>query len=493
MAELQKSLTQPLTETPSTPEYSPRSPWAEASHRQRCRTVARAAGEIAARAETLVRLCESEQRVDPVETIASELIPLCDALRWLGRRGPGILRDRTLSLRNRPLWMWGVRSRIRRMPLGQVLVLGTWNYPLLLPGVQMAQALAAGNHVLLKPAVGSEPASGELVECFHRAGVPRDVLILLESATEAATEAIDQGVDLIVLTGAASTGRKVLSRAAAKLTPCILELSGCDAVIVLRGADWDRVARAVRFGLTFNAGATCIGPRRLIVRQDDADSLVDQILEPWRGATPPCMVVHPSARERVAEVIERAIAQGAVDRLGRFDAARLRATGQMYPVVLEQVAATDEVAASDLFAPVLSVITAESVEAAVKIVNRCPYRLSGSVFGPSRESQQVAAQLRVGSVVINDLIAPSADPRLPFGGRGESGFGVTRGADGLLAMTTPVPISERRGRVAPHWWPRRAADAETLLGSLQMMHGRGFSSRLTGLRRIVAAVQTALR
>ena len=468
--------------------------WAESSRTaRRCAVIAQAAAEISDAADRLVELCQSEQRTDAVETIASELIPLCDALVWIGSHGAKILENRKLSWLGRPLWLWGVRSYVRRDPVGRVLVLAAWNYPLLLAGVQIAQALAAGNIVLFKPAPGSEGACAELVQCFYRAGVPRECLWCLDSSPESAIAAIQDGVDLIVLTGGAATGRKVLAQAAQSLTPCVMELSGCDAVIVLAGADLARVGKAIRFGLSFNAGATCIGPRRLILQTSIADNVLESVLSPWRDAGLPVLVVHQSAREHVADVVERAIRGGSVDVLGGFSAERLRATGEMHPVVLDRVASTDEVALSDLFAPVISVLRVESVDSAASIVNDCPYRLAASVFGPSRQARWVAGKLRVGSVVINDMIAPTADPRLPFGGRGQSGFGVTRGREGLLAMTTPVSISQRRGRIVPHLAPRRDSDAETLLGSLQMMRGHGLSKRLAGLRRIIAAVKTDRR
>jgi acyl-CoA reductase-like NAD-dependent aldehyde dehydrogenase len=467
--------------------------WTEMSHADRCAIIYGVAAEIAEVADQLVESCRSAQRTDDVDTIASELIPLCDALVWIGSHGARVLKTRKLSICGRPLWLWGVHSHVRRDPLGRVLVLAAWNYPLLLAGVQTAQALAAGNVVLLKPAPGSEAACDELVQCFHRAGVPQECLRCLDSSPEAGVSAIREGVDMVVLTGGAATGRKVLAQAADSLTPCIMELSGCDAVVVLDGADTHRVGNAIRFGLSLNAGATCIGPRRLIVQASNADAVLDAVLSPWRESELPLLKVHPSARTHVAKVVERAILGGSKNLLDGFSAERLRTTGEMHPVVLDHVTPDDDIAKSDLFAPVLSVMRVHSVETAVSVVNNCPYRLAASVFGPPKDAQLVARRLRVGSVVINDLIAPTADARLPFGGRGQSGFGVTRGREGLLAMTTPVSISERRGRIAPHLSPRRGSDAETLLGSLQMIRGRGLSKRLAGLRRLLAAVKTGRR
>lgn len=466
-------------------EYSEQGQWTELTVSRRCRVIASVAAKIAEASDALTTACASDQRVDPVETISAELLPMCSALRRIGKKGPRILADQRHGAIGRPLWLWGVASVVRRVPRGDVLILGTWNYPLLLMGVQAAQALAAGNRVLLKPAPGCEAVSSQMVQCFYDAGVPPSQLILLESTTEAAVEAIQSGVDLIVLTGAASTGRKVLSSVAESLTPTIMELSGCDAVVLTPSADLPRAVASIRFGLNFNSGATCIGPRRLIAMPEQADQLIELLGDQLRSD--PLIQVHPAARDGFVNVIEQGIAAGAKDVLGHFDPDSIRRHGQTKPILLDQVGPENPVAAADVFAPVTSVIRVNESRGAIGIVNGCHYRLAASVFGDRVEATEIAQQLDVGSVAVNDVLVPTADPRLPFGGRGQSGFGVTRGDEGLLAMTVPQVVSVRRGRVMPHLRPRRPGDRETLLGALQLLHGGSIGSRWRGLRRILHA------
>ncbi|TWU48851.1 NADP-dependent glyceraldehyde-3-phosphate dehydrogenase [Rubripirellula tenax] len=461
-------------------------PWGEtttkAATKTRCRVIASVAHQLASATTEFTRLCASDQRCDPVETITSELLPLCAALRWIGRSGPRVLSPRRVGFAGRPMWLAGVQSHVERQPHGLVLVLGTWNYPLLLPGVQMAQALAAGNRVLVKPAAGCELATARLVRAFYDAGVPPESLNPINSSTESATAAMDAGVDLIVLTGSAETGRRVLERASQSLTPVIAELSGCDAVIVLPDADIERAAQAIVFGLTFNSGATCIAPRRLIADEPTADRLLQAIRS--RLATSPSVVVHSSARMAVADVIRRSLSEGCVDALGNVDVDALATSGRMLPAVLDQVVPDHPVATADIFAPVTSIMRVEQIVDAVGIVNDCRYRLAASIFGNRVAAAEMAKRLSVGTVTLNDLIVPTADPRLPFGGRGDSGFGVTRGVEGLLSMTTPKVVSERTGSWAPHLRARTENDERILSAMVGWLHGTA-SLRLASLKRMV--------
>ena len=457
--------------------------WEQLPTRKRCKRIAAAVGEVCDRSELLIDACRSDQRIDPVETITGELIPLCAALRFIGRHGPSILSSQRVGVLGRPAWLWGLRSVVQRVPWGRVLILGTWNYPLLLSGVQVAQALAAGNRVQLKPAAGTELASELLVEAFREVGVSQRSLQLLDSSTEAATSAIQSGTDLIVLTGSAETGQAVLAAASETLSATIMELSGCDAVIAMEGCDQNRLAMAIEFGLRFNSSATCIAPRRLIVTTKNKDSILHCLQA--RITEFPELVVHPAARQQAADRIEAALVNGAKDRLQRYDSVRLRNEGRMFPLLLELVDASDPIASADVFAPVICMITAQNLDESIQIVNRCPYRLAVSLFGSARLAEQAAEQLDVGQVTINDLIVPTADPRLPFGGRGNSGFGVTRGREGLLAMTTPRTISTRRGSVLPHLRRRSDSDEDLLHGAMHWLYGGTLSKRIAGLRRMV--------
>ncbi len=367
------------------------------------------------------------------------------------RQAPRLLAPRRLRW-GRPLWLFGVRQEIRREPRGVVLILAPGNYPLFLPGAQVLQALAAGNAVCVKPAPGRSAPMLALADLLRRAGLPDPVLQLLPE--EAGPEASRAGFDYLVLTGSAQTGAEVARAAAETLTPAAMELSGVDAAFVLPGADLGLAASALAYGLRLNAGATCIAPRRVFVPKAMETDLLSRLLA---QLPPPAAIPEPVAAT-LAGLLEDAEQGGA----------RIAARN---PAVLAGARPDMALLQRDVFAPWLALVPVADTEAALQAADLCPYALGASIFGPEFEARALAGRVRAGSVCINDLIVPTADPRLPFGGRGLSGFGVTRGAEGLLEMTSVKTVSLRRGRFRPHLDPKFAGDAGRLLALTTLLHG----------------------
>jgi aldehyde dehydrogenase (NAD+) len=156
------------------------------------------------------------------------------------------------------------------------------------------------------------------------------------------------------------------------------------------------------------------------------------------------------------------------------------------PLILSHASPEMELLQSDTFGPVMSLVPVAGDEAALLADGRCPYALGASVFSRDmKAATALAARIRAGSVIINDLIAPTADPRLPFGGTGESGFGVTRGAEGLLEMTFPKTIQLNRARQRRHYAPLAEAQTPLFTSLLKLTHGASLSARFAALRDLV--------
>jgi acyl-CoA reductase-like NAD-dependent aldehyde dehydrogenase len=408
------------------------------------------------------RLAASVARAE-ADTLAAEILPLLAAARFLERAAPGLLAPRTLS-GGRPLWLAGVRAEVRREPVGAVLLLAPSNYPLMLAGVQTLQALAAGNAVVWKPAAGGGAAAAAMAGLLAAAGLPAGVLQVLDERAATGAAAAASGYDRIVLTGSARTGAAVLAASAATLTPCTMELSGNDPVFVLPGADLDLAARCLGYGLRLNAGATCIAPRRVFATEAAAAALAER-LAPLAAALPEATPPAP-VRALLERLVAEAEAGGAV--ASRHPGATIVRGARPGMALLRE----------DVFAPALSFVSLPGgdwdTEAALRGAADCPYALGASVFGPVAAARALAARIDAGSVAVNDVIVPTADPRLPFGGRRRSGFGVTRGAEGLLEMTAIKTVSVRRpgvlGGLRVHLAPQRPADAARLATLIRWLY-----------------------
>jgi aldehyde dehydrogenase (NAD+) len=157
-------------------------------------------------------------------------------------------------------------------------------------------------------------------------------------------------------------------------------------------------------------------------------------------------------------------------------------------VVLTDVHADMKLYREEIFAPLVMIVPVENWSDALKADSQCPYALTASIFGPLEDALRLVPLISAGTITINDLIVPTADPRLPFGGRGESGFGVTRGHEGLLSMTVPKVVSTRLGSWLPHAALPAEGDEQLLDGVLQFVHGKNWRRRLAGLRQIVQAI-----
>jgi acyl-CoA reductase-like NAD-dependent aldehyde dehydrogenase len=466
--------------------------WAAAPVSMRVRVMAKLRRRIASGARELAETVPTELpgalSRTVADTLASEVLPLIEACRFLERDAAGILRTKRLGAGGRPLWLGGVDSRVERAPLGIVLVIGAANYPLFLAGVQTVQALVAGNAVLWKPAPGTETPAFALRTMLIECGLNPELLTLLDPGPETAAGAISQGVDHVVLTGSAEAGKAVMRQLAETLTPATMELSGCDAVFVLPGADLDHAARSVTFGLRFNGSFTCMAPRRVfLVGMPEADAEQFEARLALALEEIESVLLPPKTMKVLDQMIADARAQGAEVRVNGIE--RWSKSGENRVGVTLMTRATPSMLSmqTDIFAPVLSIMRTADTGEALAAHAASPFALTAAVFGPEGKARAFAAKLPTGNVLINDLIIPTADPRIPFGGRGRSGFGVTRGAEGLLSMTRPRSIQLQRSRSKRAYEPAGELHLELFASLAELLHGVGIRRRWSALKRVLRA------
>lgn len=448
----------------------------------------------------------AEPRQRPLEEcLTAEVIPLADACQFLEREAGRILAPRKLGRTGRPLWLRAVTTEVRREPLGVILVIAPSNYPLFIPGVQVLQALTAGNAVLLKPGANGTRAAHALADLLYQAGFDPRLLHVLPEPPEAARGAVEGGVAKVYLTGSATTGAAVQAELAPRLIPSTMELSGCDAVLVRADADLELTVRALGFGLRLNQGATCMAPRRIFVHRSVATELEGRLAAALTSAPVRSPVSRQSAtvpdpepaeagtpdkplrlNSIVSDALHDALARGA-----HLLSGKLLSNGDcLTPLVVAGASSSMQLLHEDVFAPVMSLVTVADDIEAIEMSRQCPYALAATIFTRDEQAaRQLAGQLHAGLVIVNDMIVPSADPRIPFGGRGHSGFGVTRGPEGLLEMTVPKVVTIRHTRLLPHLDPPTPGDAALFQEFLMAVHGRGLLKRLKAIKNAFRLVR----
>ena len=450
--------------------------------RERLTILKRARHAIAASCRELAAEAAGTQR-NLADVMVAEVLPLAEAIRFLEREAHSILKPEKLGRRGRPFWLRGLSSEIHRVPLGVVLIIGPSNYPLFLPGVQCVQALAAGNSVLWKPAPGGSGAAQMFARVLAQAGLPDGVLRILDESPEAGVDGIRAGVDKVFVTGHADTGRSVMRELAETRTPSVMELSGCDAVFVLDGADLERVASALAFGMRLNGSATCMAPRRVFATSSVARKLSDRLLV--KLASVERVALEPRVRALLDDLLTDVQQRGGtIKREGR-----LAGSSRVSPILVINAPRGADMLRTDIFAPVVAFCPVDDEDDAIAAHAECPYVLTAAVFGPDMKAERLAAKLRVGTVLINDLIVATADPRVPFGGRGASGFGVTRGREGLLEMTAVKAVLKQTSNSLRAYATTTARHEPFFASYIEATHSGSLIARLKGLRKLVAAAR----
>jgi aldehyde dehydrogenase (NAD+) len=435
---------------------------------------------LAARVDALCAAIPPFLSRPAADTMVAEVLPLLAACKFLEQNAARILETRRLGRRGLPFWLSGIDAEIRRVALGRILVIAPGNYPLFLPGVQTLQALAAGNAVVWKPASGGRAVAEVFAATMTEAGLPNGLLHVTEETREAAQQAIDAGVDKVFFTGSSATAKVLVHKLAESLIPCVAELSGCDAVVVMPSANLARVVKALAFGMRLNGSATCMAPRRVLLVDASIArraELIERLSSELDGVG--AVRLPNRVQERLFALTEDAAESGAY--------VHGECAAMQRPVLVTDVRPEMAIAQADIFAPLLMLIDVQTEAELLAAMGACPYALTTAIFGAEREAIPLAAKITSGTVLVNDLIVPTADPRVPFGGRRQSGFGVTRGAEGLLEMTAVKVISVRRNSVARHYESPGPAHRDLFAAVIQASHAGSWSGRLRGVGQVIAA------
>ncbi|MBT9552040.1 MAG: coniferyl aldehyde dehydrogenase [Hydrogenophaga sp.] len=347
-----------------------------------------------------------------------------------------------------PLYLQPASAHIQRQPLGVVGVIGPWNYPLQLTLGPAATALAAGNHVMIKPSELTPHTSALLATVLHQA-YAADELCVVQGGADVAHEFASLPFDHLFFTGSTAVGRKVAAAAAANLTPTTLELGGKSPCIIDASCDITSAALKIAHGKLLNAGQTCIAPDYVLLpRGREAEfeqafaTAVARLFPTLAGNPDYASIVSDRHHARLQALLSEAQAQGARVVDIQTGASQSVASGrQMNPALVFNAQPGQRLMTEEIFGPILPVLPYDRLDDAIASINAGPRPLALYWFGSDTAARDHVLQHTVsGGVTVNDTLLHIAHENLPFGGVGESGWGAYHGETGFLRFTQQKPV-----------------------------------------------------
>ncbi|GAA1056303.1 aldehyde dehydrogenase [Agromyces luteolus] len=432
--------------------------------------------EIASDARELASVISRETGKTPDDALLEVVLTLTH-LDWASKNAGKVLRRRKVAA---GLANYNQAASVGYEPFGVVGVIGPWNYPFYTPMGSIGYALSAGNVVVFKPSELTPATAKWIEEAWNRVAPDRPVLQVVVGDGATGEALASSAVDKVAFTGSPGTARKVMAAAARNLTPIVVEAGGKDAMIVTRQADLDAAVGFAVFGGMGNAGQTCAGVERVYVEAPVYDAFMQKLvasaarLQPGPEAS---ASYGPMTLARQSEVISSQIAgaleRGATAVLGGADSVK---DGYVGPVILTGVPDDCAVVQEETFGPVLVVDLVKDVDEAIAKSNATEYGLSASVFTKDHHAGlEIAERLRCGAVSINSVLGFGGIPGLPFGGRGESGFGRIHGADGLreFSVAKSIAVQKSKAFIDLLTMDRSERDMHLAERMLHMLHAKG--------------------
>ncbi|WP_421845205.1 succinic semialdehyde dehydrogenase [Mycobacterium sp.] len=379
-----------------------------------------------------------------------EVVDLMANANYYVRVSEGLLKPHKVQ----PLLPGIGKTTVAYQPKGVVGVISPWNYPMTLTASDSVPALIAGNAVVLKPDSQTPYCALAYAELLYTAGLPQALYAIMPGPGSVVGTAITDSCDYLMFTGSSATGSSLAEQAGRRLIGFSAELGGKNAMIVARGANLAKAAKAATRACFSNAGQLCISIERIYVEKDIADEFTMKFATAVRNmklgtaydfSVDVGSLISEAQVKTVSGHVDDATAKGAKVIAG--GKARPDIGPLFYePTVLTGVTPEMECAANETFGPVVSIYPVADVDEAVQKANDTEYGLNASVWAATTaEGEQIAARLRSGTVNVDEGYAFAwGSLSAPMGGMGLSGVGRRHGAEGLLKYTEAQTIAAAR-------------------------------------------------
>lgn len=412
--------------------------WARHDLADRCAVLTRAAATLRERAEELAQLVVAEMG-KPVTEARGEVEKCAWVCDYYAEQAPEILAEEVVEAA-------GSRSFTSYEPVGTVLAVMPWNFPLWQVFRFAAPALVAGNAALLKHAPNVTGTALAVQEVLGAAGLPDGLFTTLLVAEADVPDVVaglvaDPRVHAVTLTGSNRAGAGVAAAAGTNIKKTVLELGGSDPFVVLDDADLDVVVPKAVTARFINSGQSCLAAKRFIVHRSIADEFAQRLAEAAAALvvgdpTAETTQVGPLARPDLADALDAQVRQSVADgaRVLTGGTAHPNGPGWYQPTVLADVRTDMAVMSQETFGPAAAVIAFDTDDEAVALANATEYGLGASVWATDVDhALRVGRRIQSGALFVNAVVA--SDPRLPFGGVKQSGYGRELGTAGAREFT----------------------------------------------------------
>lgn len=343
-----------------------------------------------------------------------------------------------------PLAQFASRSYKKPCPYGNTLIMSPWNYPFLLSIEPLANAIAAGNTVIIKPSAYS-PATSKIIEKILSECFEKKFVAVVTGGRQENAALLEQKFDFVFFTGSQAVGKEVLRHTAENLTPAILELGGKSPCIIDSSAKIRLAAKRVVFGKYLNCGQTCVAPDYILCHKDIKDEFVKEVkiqIEKQYGKNPLensdyGKIINQKHFERVSSLInaEKVVHGGKTNPQ----------TQQIEPTVLDNVTWDDAVMQEEIFGPIMPILTYENLDQVIADLQKKQKPLALYFFSQNKNNiKTVTEKVSYGGGCINDTIIHLATSEMGFGGVGESGMGSYHGKTGFDAFSHTKSIVDKK-------------------------------------------------
>lgn len=413
---------------------------------------------IISRQEEIIDIIQKETHKCRTDILVSEIFPILEHIEFLRKyAGKGLSKEKVPT----PISMMGKKSEIWFEPLGTILIISPWNYPLYQAIVPITCAFVSGNATIYKPSEIT-PLFGLVESILNDANWNESWVQIIYGDGKTGSNLIKLRPQKIFFTGSVATGKKIMNQASEYLIPVELELGGKDPMIVFNDVNLNRAVKGAAWGAFTTTGQSCTSVERIYVQESIYKDFKNKLVEETKnikiaidqdGNSDMGGMISMKQVEIVADLVQDALSKGAKLLTGNNWDFKSRF---IPPMIIEGTTHDMRINQEEIFGPILPIMSFKTEEEAIKLANDSAFGLSASVWSKDLErAKRVSSQLITGNISINNVMISEGNHSLPFGGIKDSGIGRYKGIHGLRGFCNikSVLVDSDSKKIEANWYP----------------------------------------